>query len=45
MTGIGLTYFTLVKKCAHDWEKIYDGSYIILYRCKKCGKVQKIKVK
>lgn len=44
MSGIGLAYFTLVKKCEHDYEKISQSSYMIVYRCKKCGKVQKIPI-
>lgn len=43
--------------CKHDWEKLKDlpvydienltipMNYMIVYRCKKCGMVQKIKVK
>ena len=37
-----VTYKMLVKKCEHDYEKISQSSYMIVYRCKKCGEVQKI---
>lgn len=44
ISGMGLTYSTLVKKCEHDYEKISETSCMIIYRCKKCGKVQKIPI-
>ena len=44
-----VTYKILVKKCEHDYEKIYEGEkafvHVIVYRCSKCGKVQRVKVK
>lgn len=39
-----VTYKILVKKCEHDYEKISQSSYMIVYRCKKCGEVQKISI-
>ena len=47
--GIFITGHILGEKCKHDWEKIYDGKSahnwnVIIYRCRRCGKIQKIKV-
>ena len=33
-----------IDKCDHEYEKIYDGCHKIVYRCKKCGKVQKVRI-
>lgn len=46
---ISCVVFYHANKCNHHYEKIYEGeksfAHVIVYRCSKCGKVQRVKVK